>query len=106
MKKFEEAYRRITDLRREIETELARAQKCSDIFLGILKGYEGYTDRNPESRIHLLQEMFEEAGIATMKTICDKVGLMKAEINALDGDVEECVMRLRKYIEEDKNKPK
>ena len=50
--------------------------------------------------------MFEEAGIATMKTICDKVGLMKAEINALDGDVEECVMRLRKYIEEDKNKPK
>ena len=106
MKKFEEAYRRITDLRREIETELARAQKCSDIFLGILKGYEGYTDRNPESRIHLLQEMFEEAGVTSMKTVCEKVGLMKAEINALSDDVDECVARHRIYAEEDKNKSK
>ncbi len=54
----------------------------------------------------LLRQMFEEAGIATMKTICEKVGLMKAEINALSDDVDECVARHRICIEEDKNKSK
>lgn len=106
MNKYEEAYKKIANLRREIETELDHAQRCADIVLGILKGYEGYTDHDPESRIKLLQEMFEEAGVTSMKTVCEKVGLMKAEINALSDDVDECVARHRIYAEEDKNKSK
>jgi hypothetical protein len=98
--KYEEAYRRITDLRREIETELAHAQHCADIVLGILKGYEGYTNPNDyEGKMFLLRQMFEDAGVTSMKTICEKVGTMKAEINALSDDVDECVARHRKYVE-------